>query len=74
MGVLGHLGLVAVEGWPGGREKRGGHRLGTWAGLDPSQEGLKVGGSGKLGCGPGEQPSGAVAGDSGLISKTGSSR
>jgi hypothetical protein len=30
MCVLGHLGLVAVEGWPGGREEeRGGHGHGT---------------------------------------------
>lgn len=42
VGVLGHLGLVAVEGWPGG----GGEGIYMAPG-HPSQEGLKVGAQGK---------------------------
>lgn len=45
VGVLGHLWLVAVEGWPGGRREEDADMapgLG-WAGLDPSPEGLKAG-------------------------------
>lgn len=42
VGVLGHLRLVAVEGWPGGR-REGGKDQTPWARLGPSREGLKAG-------------------------------